>query len=128
MELDGHPVQCCVDTGSTRLAISSTLMENIFGPTYSRKLRQYPLGKVSDAQGKQIRVLGFYYGTLAFSDKMTVTGYIMVFNSTTSDLLLGLKFLQEVDLAFLPNQGLLNYQGNDLENIQRLNYDLPNIE
>ena len=80
VQLDGHPVQCCVDTGSTRLAISSTLMKNIFGPTYSRKLRQYPLGKVSDAQGKQIRVLGFYYGTLAFSDKMTVRGYIMVFN------------------------------------------------
>ena len=78
VELDGHPVQCCVDTGSTRLAISSTLMKDIFGPTYSRKLRQYPLGKVSDAQGKQIHVLGFYYGTLVFPDKMTVRGHIMV--------------------------------------------------
>ena len=134
MELEGKPVLACVDTGSTRVAVSSRYILEHFGQHIMKNLRNYRIGTVKDAQGETVPILGFYYATFNFPGKLKVKYPIMVFHSKTSDLLIGLQFLQAVDIAILPRRGLLNYHQDrdklydqDKDKLCRMNYDKPNI-
>ena len=128
LELNGCPVCSCVDTGSTRVAASTQFMQDTSGKKYLHHLTKFAISKVSDAQGQQIKIIGFFYATITFPQRLSVRYPIMVFESNTKDLLLGLQFLQQVNVVVLPNQGLLNYDAQHQETLYRLNYDVANIK
>ena len=60
IKVDNREITCTVDTGATRVMITSELAKEIWGRNYRTNLSKYPANRaVNDAQGNTVTVEGF---------------------------------------------------------------------
>jgi len=59
MKLDNTSIESTIDTGATRVMMTSTMASKLWGKYYRTKLQKYPNRRVQDAQGNPVQVEGF---------------------------------------------------------------------
>ena len=57
--MDNKKVVFTVDTGATRVLVTSALAEDIWNKDYRKKLKKFPNIEVQDAQGNLVTILGY---------------------------------------------------------------------
>ena len=107
IEIDNKQTQCTVDTGATRIMMTSELAKKLWGNNYVTRLQKYPNRPVSDAQGNKVTVEGFKMSKLQIGNHLTVDSYpVVVYKASHEELLLGYTFISDYGLNVYSLQGL----------------------
>lgn len=95
IQIDNIPTICTVDTGSTRIMITSAMAKTLWGNDSIGKLQNYPRRSVEDAQGNPVKVLGFKETKIEIGIHLTAHYPIVVYEAEHKELLLGYTFLKD---------------------------------
>ena len=107
IKVDNRTTQCCIDTGATRVMITSAMATQLWGNNYKNSLHPYPSHKkVEDAQGNQVSVEGFKQCKIQIGEHLNTKYPIVVYTATHKELLIGYSFLVDLDLAVYAGKGI----------------------
>ena len=59
LKIDDKEIEGTIDTGATRVMMTSTMAERLWGTNYQVGLRSYAHRSVRDAQGNRVEIYGF---------------------------------------------------------------------
>ena len=118
--IDGKTVTCTVDTGATRVMITSNMATQIWGKDFLKYLTKFPNRNVEDAQGNPVKVLGVKQAEIRLGKQLKVKYPMVVYQANHQEILLGYTFLLDQNLNIYTGKGI----GTDpkVEMIKRLNY------
>ena len=120
IKIDGKNVTCTVDTGATRIMITSAMATEIWGKKFQQKLRKFPDRNVEDAQGNPVTVLGFKQCKIDLGEHLSVDYPAVVYKADHQEILLGYTFLVDHNLNIYCGKGIGTKP--QVEIIKRLNY------
>ena len=126
IQIDNIPTICTVDTGSTRIMITSAMAKTLWGNDSIGKLQNYPRRSVEDAQGNPVKVLGFKETKIELGIHLTAYYPIVVYEAEHKELLLGYTFLKDYNLAIYCGTGI--GPTPQIEVIRRLNFSDQPLE
>ena len=107
IQIDKRMVTCCVDTGASRVMITTKMAEEIWGSQYMKQLKPYPSYRtVEDAQGQPVKVRGYKDSEIKIGEHLTTQYPIIIYEAGHSELLLGYSFVVNYDLAIYAGIGL----------------------
>ena len=120
ISVDGREIQCTVDTGCTRVMMTSQMAKSFFGLDIIQKLSKYPRRITNDAQNNPVKILGYKQCQIKIGEFLKTSYPIVIYEAHHEELLLGYTFLYDYDIAVYPGRGIgLNPSP---EIIKRLNY------
>ena len=120
MKLDNTSIEGTVDTGATRVMMTSTMASKLWGKHYRTKLQKYPDRRVQDAQGNPVQVEGFKISKIQISAHLNVQYPVVIYTAKHEELLLGYSFLCDYGLNIYSRKGI----GTDpqIEVVKRLHF------
>ena len=120
--IDGKEVKCTVDTGATRVMITSEMAKELWGENYVQKLQKYPSNRsVEDAQGNPVEVQGYKQSQINIGQHLSTKYPIVVYKAEHKEILLGYSFLVDYNLAIYCGKGLGTQP--QMEVVKRLNIE-----
>ena len=122
IEIDGKEVTCTVDTGATRVMITSEMAKELWGEKYAQKLQKYPSNRsVEDAQGNTVEVQGYKQSQINIGQHLSTKYPIVVYKAEHKEILLGYSFLVDYNLAIYCRKGLGTQP--QMDTVKRLNIE-----
>ena len=118
--MDNQKVVFTVDTGATRVLVTSALAEDIWNSDYKRKLKKFPNIEVQDAQGNLVTVVGYKICKMKISNKKEVDYPVLVYQANHKEALLGYSFLMDHSLNIYTGVGIGTPPQPEV--VKRLNY------
>ena len=107
IKVDNREITCTVDTGATRVMITSELAKEIWGRNYRTNLSKYPANRaVNDAQGNTVTVEGFKQCKLELGSSLSVSYPIVIYTASHVEMLLGYSFMVDYNLVIYCGKGL----------------------
>ena len=120
ISIDGKIIPSTVDTGASRVMITSKLAEDIWGVNVTNTLRQYGNKKVTDAQGQEVKVVGMKNAVIKLGTHLTATYPVVVYQAEHKEMLLGWSFLSDFKLAVYTGCGIGSQP--EVAMVKRLNF------
>ena len=119
IKIDGKTTKCTVDSGATRVMITSAIAKQLFGTNFENQLQKYPSRQVHDAQGNQVKVLGYKKATIELGLHLKTEYPVVIYEADHHEILLGYTFLLHNQLNLYAGKGI----GTEpiIEVIQRIN-------
>ena len=107
IKIDGKTTTCCVDTGASRVMMTTTMAEKLWGKQFNNQLQPYPSYRtVEDAQGQPVTVKGYIESNIEIGEHLKAKYPIIIYEATHSETLLGYSFLVDYNLAIYAGIGL----------------------
>ena len=117
--LDNKKVLFTVDTGATRVLVTSALAEEIWNLDYKKRLKKFPNIDVQDAQGNLVNILGYKVCSIKTANR-EVQYPVLVYEAKHKEALLGYTFLLDNNLNIYPGVGIGTPPQPEV--VKRLNY------
>ena len=122
IKIDGKMTDCTVDTGATRVMITSEKAKELWGENYMNNLQKYPKNRsVEDAQGNPVEVEGYRQSQIDIGQYLSTKYPVVVYKAEHKEILLGYSFLVDNNLAIYCGKGLGTQP--QMEVIKRLNIE-----
>ena len=120
IDIDGVKIEAVIDTGATRIMCTSQLAKKIWGNDYGHDLKPYGNRVVQDAQGNEVKVLGYKNSKIQLG-KLDATEYpIVIYEANHSEILIGYTYLADNNLNIYCGKGIGSSPKPDV--VKRLNY------
>ena len=117
--MDNQKVTFTVDTGATRVLVTSALAEEIWNLDYKKKLKKFPNIEVQDAQGNLVNIIGYKICSI-IAAKKKVEYPVLVYEAQHKEALLGYTFLLDNNLNIYTGVGIGTPPQPEV--VKRLNY------
>ena len=118
--LDNQRIVFTVDTGATRVLVTSALAEDIWQSDYRKTLKKFPNIEVQDAQGNLVTVVGYKMCKIKISNMKEVDYPVLVYEAHHKEALLGYTFLVDHQLNIYTGVGIGTPPRPEV--VKRLNY------
>ena len=119
LTMDNQKVKFTVDTGATRVLVTSALAEEIWKTDYKKKLKKFPNIEVQDAQGNLVTIFGYKICSFIAANKK-VDYPVLVYDAKHKEALLGYTFLLDNNLNIYTGVGIGTPPQPEV--VKRLNY------
>ena len=106
IKIDGKTTNCTVDSGATRVMITSAIARQLFGTNFENQLQRYPSRQVHDAQGNQVKVLGYRKATIELGVHLKTEYPVVIYEADHHEILLGYTFLLHNQLNLYAGKGI----------------------
>lgn len=120
IKMDEKEVICTVDTGATRVMVTSKMATKLWGINFHNQLNKFPNRAVEDAQGNPVKVLGYKNATITLGENLRVNYPVVIYEAKHEEILLGYTFLVDNKLNIYCGHGIGNQPKTEV--IKRLNY------
>ena len=119
LTMDNQKIKFTVDTGATRVLVTSALAEDIWNTDYKKKLKKFPNIEVQDAQGNLVTIFGYKICSFIAANKK-VDYPVLVYDAKHKEALLGYTFLLDNNLNIYTGVGIGTPPQPEV--VKRLNY------
>ena len=119
LSMDDMKVIFTVDTGATRVLVTSALADDIWNKDYRKKLKKFPNIEVQDAQGNLVTILGYKICSITAASKK-IEYPVLVYEANHKEALLGYSFLLDNKLNIYTGVGIGTPPQPEV--VKRLNY------
>ena len=118
INIDNVPQSVTVDTGCTRLMMTSALATNLWG-NLKNKLSVYPNREVTDAQNNPVQVLGYKLCDIKIGNHLNTKYPIVIYEAQHKECLMGYAFLVDYGIDVFSGRGIGKINMPDV--VRRLN-------
>ena len=127
ISMDDIEISCTVDTGATRVMVTSEMAKTIWGNNFQNGLETFPVSrKVEDAQGNPVSVLGYKNSKIQIGKNLSVEYPVVIYKANHQEVLLGYTFLVDQKLNIYSGKGIGTQP--EIEIVKRLNYVTEPLE
>ena len=106
IKIDGKTTNCTVDSGATRVMITSAIAKQLFGTCFENQLQKYPSRQVHDAQGNIVKVLGYRKAQIELGNHLKTEYPVVIYEADHQEILLGYTFLLHNNLNLYAGKGI----------------------
>ena len=126
LTIDGKEIEGTIDTGATRVMMTSTMAERLWGTNYQVGLRSYAHRSVRDAQGNRVEVYGFKIANIEIGTHLKARYPVVIYKAQHDELLIGYTFLCDFNLNIYSSQGIGT--NPNFEVVKKLNFAEEKLE
>ena len=126
IKVDSTEAIATVDSGASRVMITSEMAKEVWGKEFKSKLAAYSNRTVTDAQNKPVTVLGIRHAWIKIGDHLRKKFPIIIYQASHKEMLLGYAFLAQFRLAIYANVGIGTQP--KLESVRRFNFHQEQLE
>ena len=120
IKINEKEVTATVDTGATRVMMTSLMATRLWGNRIQNQLQRFPNRAVEDAQGNPVKVLGYKICTVSLGNHLETSYPVVIYEANHEEMLIGYTFLVDNKLNIYCGHGIGNQPKSEV--IKRLNF------